>query len=50
MLLVPAAPCTTETLPGLALIEKSLVTGAVTVRLTPVVWMAEGAVPVTVSG
>ena len=50
MLLLPAAPWATERLAGLALIEKSLVTGDVTVRLSEVVWVAEGAVPVIVSG
>jgi hypothetical protein len=50
MLLVPAAPCTTETLPGLALIEKSLDGGepAVTVSFTVTLCVADGEVPVTV--
>ncbi len=49
-LVPPEVPWTTERLVGLALIEKSLDGGvAVTVRLTPVAWVAEAAVPVTLS-
>jgi len=43
-----APPCADETLVGLALIEKSFVTGVVTVQLTLVVCVADAAVPVTV--
>ena len=49
IVLVPAAPWATERLAGLALMEKLLVTGAVTVRATVVVWVAEAAVPVIVT-
>ena len=46
---VPLPPCWTETLVGLALIEKSFGTGAVTVRLTVVEWtLPDAEVPVTV--
>src|SRR5207245_2441799 len=41
-------PCTAETLLGLVLIEKSL-GAAVTVSVTVVLWIALGAVPVTVT-
>jgi hypothetical protein len=47
---VPFAPCTRLRLDGLAEIEKSFVTGAVTVKDTEVVWVAELPVPVTTSG
>ncbi len=47
--LAPEVPWTTDRLVGLAAIEKLLdVVAAVTVRLTPVAWVAEAAVPVTV--
>jgi len=45
---VPLAPCASERLVGLALIEKSFGGGAVTVRVTVVECVALGAVPVTV--
>ena len=45
---VPFAPCTSERLAGLALIEKSFVTGAVIVKLTVVLCVALAPVPVTV--
>jgi hypothetical protein len=50
MVLVPEPPWAMETLDGLALIEKSLATGAVTVSVTLVVCVAEAPVPVTVIG
>lgn len=46
---VPEPPCTMDTEDGLALMEKSLVTGAVTVSDTVVVCVALVPVPVTVS-
>ena len=49
IVLVPDAPCTADTLFGFALIEKSLVVAAVTVKETEVVCVADGAVPVTVT-
>ena len=49
IVLAPDAPWTTETLAGLALIEKSLGTTAVTVRLIVVVCVADVPVPVTVT-
>jgi hypothetical protein len=49
MVEVALSPCTADTLFGLALIEKSL-GGAVTVKVTVVLWVALGAVPVTVTG
>ena len=49
MVLLPAPPCATETLEGLALMEKSLATGAVTVSVTVVAWVAVAPVPVTVT-
>jgi len=48
MVLVALLPCGALTLAGLAAMEKSLVTGALTVSDTVVVWVADGAVPVTV--
>lgn len=48
--LVPEWACATVRWFGLALIEKSFVTGARTVRVTVVEWVAEVPVPVTVSG
>src|SRR6266550_1282731 len=48
MVEVPFAPCTSERLAGLALIEKSFVTGAVIVKLTVVLCVALAPVPVTV--
>jgi hypothetical protein len=50
IVLVPDVPWATETDVGLALMEKSFVTGAMTVRLTGEVWVAEAAVPVMASG
>ena len=46
---VPDAPGASDTDDGLALIEKSLVAGAVTVRLTAVEWVLLPSTPVTVS-
>ena len=47
----PAPPATTESAAGVGAIEKSLGGGAeVTVRVTVVAWVADGAVPVTVIG
>jgi hypothetical protein len=46
---VPLAPCATETLDGLAAIEKSFVAAVVTVSVTLVVWVALAPVPVTVT-
>ena len=46
---VALPPCAAETLFGLALIEKSLAGGAVTVSVTVVLCVALGAVPVTVT-
>ena len=46
MALVPAWPCATETLPGLAASAKSL-GGAVTVRPRSWLWLADAVVPVT---
>lgn len=46
---VPLAPCAIERLVGLALIEKSLVGGAVTVTVTEVEWVLLPSVPVTVT-
>src|SRR5207245_2754873 len=45
---VPFVPCTRERLAGLALIEKSFVTGAVIVKVTGVLCVALVPVPVTV--
>ena len=47
MVEVPLWPWTTDTLFGLALIEKS--SGRVTVSETEVLWVAEAPVPVTVT-
>jgi len=49
MVEVAFPPCTADTLLGLAPIEKSL-GAAVTVSVTVVLWVALGAVPVTVTG
>ena len=49
IVLVPAAPWATERLDGVAPMLKSFGTGAVTVRATDVVWVAEAAVPVIVT-
>jgi hypothetical protein len=46
----PEPPAVIETVEGFAPIEKSLRAGTVTVSVTVVVWVAEGAVPVTVIG
>ena len=46
---VALPPCTADTLLGFALIEKSFATGAVTVSVTVVLWVALGAAPVTVT-
>ena len=46
---VPLPPCAIERLVGLALIEKSFVTGAVTVTATVVLCVALPSVPVTVT-
>lgn len=46
---VPLLPCAMDRLVGLALIEKSLVAGAVTVTDTVVLWVALPSVPVTVT-
>jgi hypothetical protein len=47
---LPFAPCATDRLLGLALIEKSDTTAAVTVNVTVVECVALAAVPVTVIG
>ena len=49
IVVVPLLPWTRVKLPGLALIEKSSVTGALTVSETEVVWVADVPVPVTVT-
>ena len=49
MLEVPLPPWATLTLAGLAEIEKSFATAAVTVSAIDVVWVLEGPVPVTVT-
>src|SRR5207249_10222605 len=49
MVEVPFAPCTSERLAGLALIEKSFATGAVIVKVAAVLCVALVPVPVTVS-
>jgi hypothetical protein len=46
----PEPPAVIETVEGVVPIEKSLSAGTVTVSVTVVVWVAEGAVPVTVIG
>lgn len=49
IVLVPDAPCASLTLPGFAEMEKSLLAGVETVRVTVVEWVAEVPVPVIVS-
>jgi len=49
IVLVPLVPWTRLMLLGLALIEKSLETGALTVREIEVEWVADVLVPVTVT-
>src|SRR5207253_901550 len=46
---VALPPCTADRLLGFALIEKSLGAGVVIVSVTVVLWVALGAVPVTVT-
>ncbi len=49
MVLEPDPPCASERLLGLAEMEKSLSTGAVTVMITSTEWLAEAPVAVTVT-